>query len=126
VFESIDALAGDTQARTPVELSLSSLFQRQYPSIYDGLDGWRLEHFNRFVKQHLLFNAAHLGVTEHEKKFVQGGLWPIRNSIWLALRYPARCDLGNATNLSRLTNVRPHPPKLDAAMLDFSPGWVKL
>jgi hypothetical protein len=85
-----------------------------------------LEHFNRFVKQHLLFNAAHLGVTEHEKKFVRGGLWPIRNSIWLALRYPARCDLGNATNLSRLTNVRPHPPKLDAAMLDFSPGWVKL
>ncbi|MEJ2560040.1 MAG: hypothetical protein P8186_28250 [Anaerolineae bacterium] len=31
-----------------------------------------LEHFNRFVKQHLLFNAAHFGVTEHEKKFVRG------------------------------------------------------
>jgi hypothetical protein len=30
-----------------------------------------LEHFNRFVKQHLLFNAVHLGVTEHEKKFVR-------------------------------------------------------
>lgn len=43
VFELMDALAGDTQARTPVELSLSLLFQRQYPSIYDGLDGWRYD-----------------------------------------------------------------------------------
>ena len=43
VFELIDALAGDSQARTPVELSLSPLFQRQYPSIYDGLDGWRYD-----------------------------------------------------------------------------------
>ena len=43
VFELMDALAGDTQARTPVELSLSPLFQRQYASIYDGLDGWRYD-----------------------------------------------------------------------------------
>jgi hypothetical protein len=39
----MDALAGDTQARTPVELNLSSLFQRQYPSVYDGLDGRRYD-----------------------------------------------------------------------------------
>jgi hypothetical protein len=43
VFELMDALAGDSQARTPVELSLSPLFQRQYASIYDGLDGWRYD-----------------------------------------------------------------------------------
>jgi len=38
VFELVDALAGDTQARSPVELSLSPFFRRQYASIYDGLD----------------------------------------------------------------------------------------
>lgn len=43
VFELIDALASDTQARTPVELSLSPFFRRQYPSIYDGLDEWEYD-----------------------------------------------------------------------------------
>lgn len=43
VFELIDALAGDTQARSPVELSLSPLFRREYPSVYDGIDDWQYE-----------------------------------------------------------------------------------
>jgi hypothetical protein len=58
VFELMDALAGDTQARTPVELSLSPLFQRQYPSIYDGLDGWRYDE--PAVKEWLLHVASRL------------------------------------------------------------------
>jgi hypothetical protein len=41
VFELIDALAADTQARSPVELSLSPFFHRQYACIYDGLDAWK-------------------------------------------------------------------------------------
>jgi hypothetical protein len=59
VFELMDALAGDTQARTPVELSLSPLFQRPYPSIYDGLDGWRYDE--PAVKAWLLQVASTLG-----------------------------------------------------------------
>jgi hypothetical protein len=43
VFELIDALASDTQARSPVELSLSPAFRRQYASVYDGLDGWQVD-----------------------------------------------------------------------------------
>lgn len=43
VFELIDALSSDTQARSPVELSLSPFFRRQYPSIYDGLDEWQYD-----------------------------------------------------------------------------------
>lgn len=58
VFELMDALAGDTQARTPVELSLSLLFQRQYSSIYDGLDGWRYDELA--VKEWLLHLASTL------------------------------------------------------------------
>lgn len=43
VFELIDALASDPQARSPVELSLSPAFRRQYASVYDGLDGWQAD-----------------------------------------------------------------------------------
>ena len=43
VFELIDALAGDTQARSPVEVSLSPTFRHQYPSVYDGIDGWQYD-----------------------------------------------------------------------------------
>jgi hypothetical protein len=43
VFELIDALASDIQARSPVELSLSPFFRRQYASLYDGLDAWRYD-----------------------------------------------------------------------------------
>lgn len=43
VFELIEALASDTQARSPVELSLSPAFRRQYASVYDGLDGWQYD-----------------------------------------------------------------------------------
>ena len=43
VFELIDALSSNTQARSPVELSLSPFFRRQYPSIYDGLDEWQYD-----------------------------------------------------------------------------------
>ena len=34
MFDLIDALASDTQARSPVELSLSPFYRRQYASIY--------------------------------------------------------------------------------------------
>lgn len=40
VFELIDALASNTWARSPAELSLSPFFRRQYASLYDGLDAW--------------------------------------------------------------------------------------
>lgn len=43
VFELIDALSSDTQARSPVELSLSPFFRHQYSSIYDGLNGWQYD-----------------------------------------------------------------------------------
>jgi hypothetical protein len=41
MFELIDALAGDVQARSPAEVSLSPAFRRQYASVYDGIDGWQ-------------------------------------------------------------------------------------
>lgn len=34
----VDALAGNTQAKSPVELSQSELFPRAYPSIHDAVD----------------------------------------------------------------------------------------
>src|SRR5262245_37913896 len=43
VFELMDALTSDPQARSPVELSLSPVFRRQYASVYDGLDGWETD-----------------------------------------------------------------------------------
>ena len=43
VFELIDALASDTQARSPAELSLSPFFRRQYASLYDGLNAWQYD-----------------------------------------------------------------------------------
>ena len=43
VFELIDALSSDTHARSPVELSLSPFFRRQYSSMYDGLDEWQYD-----------------------------------------------------------------------------------
>lgn len=41
VFELIDALASNSWARSPAELSLSPFFRRQYSSLYDGLDAWK-------------------------------------------------------------------------------------
>jgi len=43
LFELMDTLAGEPGARSPVELSLSPLFQRQYASIYDGVDDWQYD-----------------------------------------------------------------------------------
>ena len=43
VFELIDALASNSQARSPVELSLSRFFRREYASLYDGLDAWQYD-----------------------------------------------------------------------------------
>jgi len=43
VFELVDALASNTYARSPAELSLSRFFRRQYASLYDGLDAWRYD-----------------------------------------------------------------------------------
>ena len=39
-MELIDALAGNTSARSPAELSLSSFFHRQYSSLYDAVDNF--------------------------------------------------------------------------------------
>lgn len=61
VFELIDALASDTQARSPVELSLSPVFGRQYASVYDGLDGWQADQSQL---QALLLAAAPLPAAE--------------------------------------------------------------
>ncbi len=38
ILDLLDALASNTQARSPVELSLNPLFRRQYGSIYDAVD----------------------------------------------------------------------------------------
>ena len=43
VFDVIDALASDTQARSPVELSLSPFFRHQYSSLYKGLKAWEYD-----------------------------------------------------------------------------------
>jgi hypothetical protein len=43
VFDLIDALACDTQARSPVELSLSPFFRQQYASLYKGLKAWEYD-----------------------------------------------------------------------------------
>lgn len=61
VFELIDALASDPQARSPVELSLSPVFGRQYASVYDGLDGWQADQSQL---QALLLAAAPLPAAE--------------------------------------------------------------
>jgi len=38
LLDLLDALASNTQARSPVELSLNPLFRRQYGSVYDAVD----------------------------------------------------------------------------------------
>jgi hypothetical protein len=38
ILDLLDALASNTQARSPVELSLNPLFRRQYGSVYDAVD----------------------------------------------------------------------------------------
>jgi hypothetical protein len=38
ILDLLDALAGNTQARSPVELSLSPVFRRQYGSVYAAVD----------------------------------------------------------------------------------------
>ena len=38
ILDLLDALASNTQARSPVELSLNPVFRRQYGSIYAAVD----------------------------------------------------------------------------------------
>ncbi len=38
LMDLVDALAGNTAARSPAELSLSALFRREYSSVYDGIE----------------------------------------------------------------------------------------
>jgi len=40
LLDLLDALASNTQARSPVELSLNAVFRRQYGSIYDAVDSF--------------------------------------------------------------------------------------
>ena len=40
ILDLLDALASNTQARSPVELSLNALFRRQYGSVYDAVDSF--------------------------------------------------------------------------------------
>ena len=37
VMDLVDAIAANTTARTPVELSLASLFRREYSALYKGI-----------------------------------------------------------------------------------------
>ncbi len=41
VMDLVDAIAANTTARTPVELSLSSLFRREYSALYKGIQEMR-------------------------------------------------------------------------------------
>lgn len=43
LFEIIDALVLETAASSPVELTLSPVFRRQWSSLYDALDGGRIK-----------------------------------------------------------------------------------
>ncbi len=40
ILDLLDALTSNTQARSPVELSLNPLFRRQYGSVYDAVDNF--------------------------------------------------------------------------------------
>ncbi|MBF0584556.1 MAG: hypothetical protein HQL80_10035 [Magnetococcales bacterium] len=40
LLELTDAIAGNTRFKSPVALSLSSLFSRQYCSLYDAVDNF--------------------------------------------------------------------------------------
>ncbi len=40
ILDLLDALASNTQARSPVELSLNPVFRRQYGSVYDAVDNF--------------------------------------------------------------------------------------
>jgi len=40
ILDLVDALTGNTQARSPAELSLSPLFRREYGSVYDAVDSF--------------------------------------------------------------------------------------
>ena len=46
LFDLTDTLAGNTQAKSPTELSLNEPFSRKYPSIHDAVD-----HFYQATKQ---------------------------------------------------------------------------
>jgi hypothetical protein len=37
----VDAIAANTTARSPVELSLSPLFRREYSALYKGIQAYR-------------------------------------------------------------------------------------
>jgi hypothetical protein len=47
--ELTDAIAGNTRFKSPVALSLSSLFSRQHPSLYDAVDNFFSTHQDRFL-----------------------------------------------------------------------------
>ena len=44
-MDLVDAIAANTKASSPVELSLSSLFTREYSALYKGI-----QEFNRTTK----------------------------------------------------------------------------
>ncbi len=44
LFNTVDALVTETQAQTFPELSLSPLFERQWPSLYEAFEDGRIEH----------------------------------------------------------------------------------
>ena len=49
LLELIDAVAGNTRFNSPVALSLSSLFSRQYPSLHDAVDNFFSTRRGRFL-----------------------------------------------------------------------------
>ena len=48
VMDLVDALAANTTARSPVELSLSPLFRREYSALYKGIQEPSSNNSNRF------------------------------------------------------------------------------
>ena len=49
LLELTDAIAGNTRFKSPVALSLSSLFSRQYPSLHDAVDNFFSTRQGRFL-----------------------------------------------------------------------------
>lgn len=83
VMDLVDALAANTTARSPVELSLSPLFRREYSALYKGIqemsrttqtDSTEAEKSRKFPTQARMEAIAELIPTPKQKQFY---LWAI-------------------------------------------------
>ena len=78
VMELVDAIAANTTARTPVELSLSSLFRRGYSALYRGIqemsrttqtDSTKTEKSQKLPIEARILAIAELIPTPKQKQF---------------------------------------------------------